>query len=265
GLNASGRAPYIITSEKVTTLGHEIIPDIGPLTWTVPGCVDGWQQLNSRFGKKSLKELLSPAITYAEIGFPVTEIISGDWQSSEEKLRAWDTSTQTFLSQGRAPRAGEMFRNPNLAKTLRLIGDYGKGAFYRGEIADKIVQYSQANGGYFSKQDFLDHTSTWVNPVAVDYRGYEIWEIPPNGQGITVLQMLNILEQFDIASLGHNSADYIHLFTETKKLVYGDRAKFSDDPEFSQVPIKELISKEYAIKQKDRINMNHVAQPETLN
>lgn len=257
GLNASGRAPYNITSEKVTALGHEIMPDNSPLTWTVPGCVDGWQQLNSRFGKKTLKELLSPAITYAEMGFSVTEIISGDWQASEGKLRAWDTSAQTFLPGGRAPRTGEMFRNPNLAKTLRLIGDYGKGEFYRGEIADKIVQYSQANGGYFTKQDFLDHTSTWVNPVSVDYRGYEVWEIPPNGQGITVLEMLNILEQFDIATLGHNSADYIHLFAEAKKLAYADRARYYADPEFSQVPVKELISKEYARKQKERIDMNH--------
>ncbi len=279
GLNASGRAPYDLTIEKVHSQGLKttsspyqgegcdevIMPDIGPLTWTVPGCVDGWQQLNSRFGKKTLKELLSPAITYAEIGFPVTEIISRDWQSCEEKLRAWDTSAQTFLPQGRAPRAGEMFRNPQLAKTLRLIGDYGKGEFYRGDITDKILQYSQANGGYFTKQDFLDHTSTWVNPIAVDYRGYEVWEIPPNGQGITVLEMLNILELFDIASLGHNSADYIHLFAEAKKLAYADRAKYYADPEFSQVPIKELISKEYAQKQREQIDMDCALQPETLN
>ncbi|AGA26888.1 gamma-glutamyltransferase [Singulisphaera acidiphila] len=246
GLNASGRAPYAATLDFYASKGLREIPAQGPLSWSVPGCVDGWDQLRRRFGSKDWPALLAPAIHYAEDGFPVSEIIADDWQSSARSLAKVPTTAATFLPGGKAPENGDIFRNPNLAASLRAIASDGRDAFYRGPIADAILAYSNQVDGLFARKDFDDHTSTWIQPVSTNYRGYEVWELPPNGQGIAALQMLNLLEPYDLKSLGANSAESLHLMIEAKKLAYEDRAKFYADPEFSKVPVAALISKEYA-------------------
>ncbi|MHC4875786.1 MAG: gamma-glutamyltransferase [Planctomycetota bacterium] len=259
GLNASGRSPFSLTRDVFTKQGLDQIPTYRPLSWSVPGCVDGWAQLTERFGSQSLAELLAPAIEYAESGFPVTEVIAGYWASAESRLAEWEDSATTYLPNGQALRNGEMFRNPHLASSYREIAEHGRDAFYRGAIADEIVAFSQRNGGYFEKRDFEDHSSEWVDPVSTDYRGHTVWELPPNGQGIAVLQMLNILEQFDVASLGHNSAELLHLLVEAKKLAFADRATFYADPAFGELPIEELISKEYSQRQRERMSLDRAA------
>jgi gamma-glutamyltranspeptidase / glutathione hydrolase len=248
GLNASGRAPYAATIEVLRGKGLKEIPVQGPLSWSVPGCVDGWDQLRTRFGTKTWAELLGPAISYAEHGFPVSEVIAADWHGAAPRLSQIPTSAACYLPGGRAPECGQVFQNPGLGRSLRAIARDGRDAFYRGSIASSIVAYSQQVGGLFALKDFEDHTSTWVEPVSTNYRGYEVWELPPNGQGIAVLQMLNLLEPYDLKSLGQNSAEALHLMIEAKKLAYEDRAKFYTDPEFSKVPVASLISKAYAAK-----------------
>jgi gamma-glutamyltranspeptidase/glutathione hydrolase len=259
GLNASGRSPFSLSRKVFADQGLDQIPTYGPLSWSVPGCVDGWAELADRFGSQPLAELLAPSIEYADGGFPVSEVIAGYWNSAESRLAEWEDSAMTYLPNGRALRQGEMFRNPHLAASYREIAEHGRDAFYRGSIADEIVAFSQRNGGYFSKQDFEEHSSEWLDPVSTDYRGHTVWELPPNGQGIAVLQMLNILEQFDVASLGHNSADLLHLIVEAKKLAFADRATFYADPAFGELPIAELISKEYAQRQRKRISFDRAA------
>jgi gamma-glutamyltranspeptidase/glutathione hydrolase len=246
GLNASGRAPGAATIDRFRSKGLEAIPVHGPLSWSVPGCVDGWDQLRRRFGTKSWSELLAPAIAYAELGFPVSEIIAAEWHGAEPSLREIPTSAACYLPGGRAPAKGSVFRNPGLARSLQAIAREGRDAFYRGTLADAIVRYSQSVGGLFSHQDFAEHTSTFVEPVSTNYRGYDVWELPPNGQGIAVLQMLNLLEPFDLKAMGAQSADALHRMIEAKKLAYEDRAKFYADPEFARAPIEALISKPYA-------------------
>ncbi len=257
GLNASGRAPAAATIELFKSKGLAEIPIHGPLSWSVPGCVDGWDQLRTRFGTKPWSELLAPAITYAETGFPVSEIIAADWHGAEEKLREIPSSAECYLPNGHAPKAGSIFRNPALARSLRSIAQDGRNAFYLGPIADAIVGYSQSAGGLFSQADFARHTSTFVEPVSTNYRGYDIWELPPNGQGIAVLQMLNLLEPFDLKSLGAQSAETLHLQIEAKKLAYEDRAKFYADPDFARVPVATLISKAYAAKRRAELSREH--------
>lgn len=254
GLNASGRSPYKLTREVFEKKGLSQIPTEGPLAWSVPGCVDGWAELSERFGRLPFKRLLQPAIQYGEEGFPVSEIIAGYWRGAVDELKKWPDSAETYLPDGRAPKAGEIFKNPNLARTYRLIAEGGRDAFYEGPIAEEIVAFSEANGGYFSLKDFADHTSTWVEPVSTTYRGHRVWELPPNGQGIAALQILNLLEPYDIAAMGHNSADFIHLYTEAKKLAFADRATYYADPEFADVPREELISKEYADRRRKLID-----------
>jgi gamma-glutamyltranspeptidase/glutathione hydrolase len=246
GLNASGRAPARATITWFKQHGYQEIPTTGPLSWSVPGCVDGWEELRKRFGTKTLAELLEPSIRYAEQGFPVPEVIAGYWRAAEPLLQRSPEASKTFLPHGRAPRTGELFRNPYLAQTYRELAEKGRDAFYRGRIAREIVAYSDRVGGLFTLQDFAEHTSTWVEPVSTTYRGYQVWELPPPGQGIAVLQMLNILEGYDLKSLGPNSADWWHLFIEAKKLAYADRARYYADPEFARIPLAELISKPYA-------------------
>ncbi|MBI2826120.1 MAG: gamma-glutamyltransferase [Planctomycetia bacterium] len=259
GLNGSGRSPYKLSREIFAQKGIKEIPTEGLLPWSVPGCVAGWDDLRVRFGTKSFKELLAPAIEYAEHGFPVTEIIAGGWASSQSSLKDWPDSAKTYLPGGRAPREGEMFRNPNLAASYRKITNQGRDAFYRGDIARAIVAFSEANGGYFSTKDFEDHTSDWVEPVSTNYRGYDVWELPPNGQGIAVLEILNLLEGYDLKSMGPGSADFIHLFIEAKKLAYADRAKFYADPAFNRLPTAELISKPYAERRRKLIDSKRAA------
>ncbi|MBM82713.1 MAG: gamma-glutamyltransferase [Planctomycetaceae bacterium] len=254
GLNGSGRSPYSLNREVFEKKGMKQIPINGPLAWSVPGCVDGWETLRKRFGTMEFSEILKSSIEYGETGFPVSEIIASSWAGAEDVLKKWPDSAATYLPGGKAPRVGEIFKNPSLAKSYRAIAEHGSDVFYKGKIAETIVRYSQENGGYFSMKDFADHTSTWVEPVSTTYRGHEVFELPPNGQGIAALEILNILEQHDVKSMGHNSAELIHLFVEAKKLAFADRAKFYSDPDFNRLPVKELISKEYAKRQAKRID-----------
>jgi gamma-glutamyltranspeptidase/glutathione hydrolase len=246
GLNASGRSPYAATREYFAKKGLTAIPDTGPLSWSVPGCVDGWDALRKRFGTMTFDRLLEPSIRYAEEGFPVTEVIAGYWRGAQNRLARHPDAAKTYLIDGRALRAGDLFKNPRLAKSYRAIAKDGRDAYYRGPIAREIVAFSEKNGGLFAMRDFEDNEPTWVDPVGTSYRGYDVWEIPPPGQGIAVLQMLNILEGYDLKKLGPESADYWHLLVEAKKLAYADRAQFYADPAFAQVPVAELISKRYA-------------------
>ena len=254
GLNASGRAPYAASIDLFQELGLDEIPTHGPLSWSVPGCVDGWDQLLRRFGTRTLAELLAPAIDYATKGFEVPPHIASTWKSHEEQLRETEPARETYLISGHAPEAGSTFTNPRLAATYRLLAKKGRDVFYRGAVAKKIVDFSRSAGGLFSLRDFRDHTSTWIDPVSTTYRGYTVWELPPPGQGIAVLQMLNILEGFDLARLGPDSADWWHLFIEAKKLAYADRAKFYADPDHARLPTKELISKRYAATRRKLID-----------
>lgn len=263
GLNASGRAPYAATLERYQSQGLKLIPTHGPLSWSVPGCVDGWDQLRTRFGTKGWAEILGPAIGYAEQGFPVSEIIAADWKGATRELAAIPTSAACFLPDGKAPATGTVFRNADLAQSLKTIVSGGRDAFYRGPIAEAIVAYSEKAGGLFAQKDFDEHTSTWVEPVSTNYRGYDVWELPPNGQGIAVLEMLNLLEPFDLKALGPQSAETLHLMIEAKKLAYEDRAKFYTDPEFAKVPVAALISKAYARQRLALISREHANEHPT--
>ncbi len=261
GLNASGRSPYALTLEEFKKRGLKKIPTFGPLSVSVPGCVDGWFELHKRFGKLPMKEILQPAIRYAREGFPVTQVIGYYWQRAEQRIKAmkevpeyYQNFVKTFLPNGRAPREGEIFRNPDLARTLETIAKEGRDAFYKGDIARTIDAYCKRVGSFLRYRDLAEHTSTWVEPVSTNYRGYDVWELPPNGQGIAVLQMLNILEAYDLKAMGHNSADYLHHLIEAKKIVYEDRAKFYSDPDFNELPIHQLISKEYAAERRKLLN-----------
>jgi gamma-glutamyltranspeptidase/glutathione hydrolase len=254
GLNASGRSPYKANRQLFDDKGLKEIPTTGPLSWSVPGCVDGWAELHRKFGTLKLADLLEPTIRYAEDGFPVTEVIAGYWRAAE-RMTSFPDTAKTYLVNGKAPRAGEVFKNPFLAKTYREIARGGRDAFYKGRIAREIVAFSDKNGGLFTLKDFADHTSTWVEPLSTTYRGYRVWEIPPPGQGIAVLQMLNLLEGYDLKKMGPRSADYWHLFLEAKKLAYADRARFYADPDFGKLPVKELITKPYAAQRRRLIDL----------
>ncbi len=242
GLNANGRSPMKATRQLFADRGLAEIPERGPLSWSVPGCVDGWDELRKKFGTKSFAELLTPVIRHANDGVVVPKVIGGYWKAAEkgDELRA------VYTVDGHAPKVGEVFKNPALAKTYQRIADGGRNAFYKGPIADALVTYSDAKGGLFQRKDFAGHTSEWVTPVSTSYRGYDVWELPPPGQGIAALQMLNLIEPHDLKKLGRNTADYWHLMVEAKKIAYADRAKFYTDPRFTKVPVTELISKAYA-------------------
>jgi len=257
GLNASGRSPYDWNLEKAGELGLDLIPAYSPLAWSVPGCVSGWAALVERFGRKSLAQILEAPVHYAREGFPVSPIIAGGWSVDAKR---YPTLAKTFAPDGKTPRYGDIFKNPDLAATFEIIAKGGADAFYKGEIAERIVKFSQSVGGYFSMRDFRDHTATWVEPVNANYRGFDVWEIPPNGQGISALQMLNMLETFDIASLAAGSAEQLHLFIEAKKLGFEDRAVYYTDPEFADVPVKWLISKEYGKARAKLINPKRAAE-----
>jgi gamma-glutamyltranspeptidase/glutathione hydrolase len=248
GLNASGRAPGKATCQYFKEKGLKEIPTNGPLSWSVPGCVDGWEELRSRFGTMALRELLAPSIEYAENGVPVPEVIAGYWRGVERMRDPGMRETFLLRDSGkeRSPRAGDLFKNPHLANSYRQIAVSGRDAYYKGEIAEKLVALSDKVGGLFTMKDFADHKSEWVEPVKTSYRGYDVWEIPPPGQGIAALQMLNLLEPHDLKKMGPNSPDYWHLLAESKKIAFADRAKFYTDPLFAKVPVNELISKEYA-------------------
>jgi gamma-glutamyltranspeptidase/glutathione hydrolase len=254
GLNASGRSPRSLKLEYFKERGYEFIPSFGPLPVSVPGCVDGWFEMHDMFGSLPMNIILQPAIDYARDGFPVTEVIAYYMARNTELLKAYPNIKEVYMPGGKAPEKGEVFKNPLLANTLEKIAIGGRNEFYRGSIAREIDDFMKKNGGFLSFEDLSRHHSEWVEPVSTTYRGYEVWELPPNGQGIAALQMLNILEGYDIASMGFGSVDYIHLFTEAKKLAYEDRAKYYADPAFSSVPVQQLISKKYAAERRKLIN-----------
>ncbi len=254
GLNASGRSPYGLSYDEMVQRvragrpadGPSLIPLIGPLPVSVPGCVDGWFELHDKFGKLPMGDVLAPAIRYAREGFPVSELIAYYWGRGGARLRDQPNFAGTFLPNGRAPRKGEIFRNPDLARTLERIASGGREAFYEGAIAETIDAFCRRVGCYLRARDLAEHHSTWVEPVSTNYRGYDVWELPPNGQGIAVLQILNLIESFDLRSMGHNTAPYLHHLVEAKKLAYEDRARFYSDPDFNDIPVETLVSKSYA-------------------
>lgn len=260
GLNGSGRSPRSLNLEWFRKNGYERIPSRGPLPVTVPGCVDGWFELHERFGALPMDRLLAPAIRYAREGFPVSEVIAYYWERNARVLRDFPGFAETFLPEGRAPRPGEVFRNPDLARTLETIARGGRDAFYRGAIARRVAQAVQAAGGFLTEEDLAAHRSEWVEPIFTDYRGVRVFELPPNGQGITALEMLNILEGYDVRCWGFGSVDHLHHFVEAKKLAFEDRARFVADPDFAALPLDRLLSKEYAADLRRRIDPSRAAQ-----
>lgn len=260
GLNASGRSPESLTLDYFIKEGYNRIPSHGPLPVSVPGCVDGWFELHEKFGKLSMQEVLKPAINYAQNGFPVTELIAYYWQGNARYLQKFPNFKEIFMPGGNAPKKGEIFKNPYLAETLSKIAGQGREYFYKGEVAHIIDKFMKEQGGFLSYKDLAKHHSEWVEPISTNYRGYDVWELPPNGQGTAALQILNILEGFDIASMGFGSSDYIHHFIEAKKLAFEDRAKYYADPDFADIPLDWLISKEYGMERAKLINPNSAAR-----
>lgn len=260
GFNGSGRAPESLTIEVYKEKGLKYAPFLGPLPITVPGTVDGWFAMHEKFGKLSMQEILQPAIDYGNNGFPVSEVIA--WQMNDDWPRMQDIPgfRQTYMPNGKStPQKGEVFKNPDLARTYDMIAKQGRDAFYKGEIARTMDAFMKKHEGYLSYEDLANHEGEWVEPVSTNYRGYDVWELPPNGQGIAALQMLNILEGYDLAAMGFGSADYLHVLTEAKKLAYEDRAKFYADLAFNEIPVDYLISKEYAAERRKLIDMNQAA------
>ena len=260
GLNASGPAPRNITIDYFVKQGLKKIPPYGPLPVTVPGAVDGWVKLHEKFGKMDFKLLFEPTIEYAKSGFPVTETIAYYLDRSQKRFENYPNFNDVWAKNGRMPQKGEIFKNPQLAKTLEVIASKGRAGFYEGPIARTMADFIQSQGGFLTYEDLASFHSEWTPPVSSNYRGYEVWELPPNGQGIAALQILNMLENYDLKSLGLFSAEYIHLFTEAKKLAFADRAKYYADPLFEKIPVKELISKSYAKERIKLIDANHVAK-----
>ncbi len=259
GFNGSGRSPKSLDRDYFVERSMDYIPFTGPLPVSVPGCVDGWFQMHNKFGKLEMRDVLKPAIEYARNGFPVSEVIAYEMSTSTARRQNLPGFAETYMPGGSAPRKGQIFKNPDLGNTYEKIANGGRDAFYKGEIAKTIDQYMKKHGGMLRYEDMASHSSNWVEPISTDYRGYEVWELPPNGQGTAALQMLNILEAYDIRSMGFGSADYLHVLTEAKKLAYEDRAKFYADPEFNQLPTEELISKEYADERRKLISMDDAA------
>lgn len=261
GLNASGRSPRAVSLDELKARSeNERIPRLGPLAVTVPGCVDGWNELHTRFGRARWADLFAPAIELAREGFAVTENIAESWRGALLGNIAHQPGfLETFSHGGNAPQKGEIWRNPALAYTLEAIANEGGAEFYQGVIAQKSVAWLQQHGGLLTAADFSAHYSTWAEPVSTLYRGYDVWELPPNGQGIAALQMLNILEAYDLRGMGFGSVDYMHHFIEAKKLAFEDRAKFYADPDFASVPVKGLISKEYAATRRSLLDSKRAA------
>ena len=254
GLNASGRAPMAMTLEYFQENGIEKIPSFGPLPVSVPGAVDGWYELHGRYGRLPMKDILAPTIEYARNGFPVSEVIAHYFQSNKKRIGHYPGFAETYMSSGDVPKKGEMFRNPRLANTLESIAEKGRDEFYKGDIARKIDAYMAEQGGLLTYDDLAAHESEWVTPVSTNYRGWDVYELPPNGQGIAALQILNILEGFDIASMGFGSAEYVHTLVEAKKLAFEDRAKYYVDMDFAEVPVDWLVSKQYADERRQLIS-----------
>jgi gamma-glutamyltranspeptidase/glutathione hydrolase len=259
GLNASGRSPKSLELDYFVKEGYDKIPALGPLPVSVPGCVDGWFELHSKFGKMPMNKILAPAIKYAEEGFPVSELIAYYMQRSVPYYirQGFPNVAATYTLDGeQAPGKGDIFKNPQLADTYRKLAESGRDAYYKGDIARTITDFIKEQGGFLSYDDLASHQSEWVEPVFTNYRGYDVWELPPNGQGIAALQMLNILEGYDIAAMGFGSPEYIHHFVEAKKLAFEDRAKYYADMDFADVPVETLVSKAYADERRKLISPN---------
>jgi gamma-glutamyltranspeptidase/glutathione hydrolase len=259
GFNGSGRSPQSLDIEYFTSRGMEGIPLFGPLAVSTPGAVDGWFMLHEKFGKLPMTEILAPAIRYGREGFPVSEVIAYEMATNYQNKVDLPGFAATYLPNGRPPKKGEVFVNADLANTYEQIAKEGRDAFYKGDIARTIDAFMKEHGGFLSYEDLAAHTGEWVEPVSTNYRGYDVWELPPNGQGTAVLQMLNILEGYDIEAMGFGSAEYLHVLTEAKKLAYEDRAKFYADPAFNKLPIEALISKAYAAKRRELIDLSKAA------
>ena len=260
GLNASGPAPMNLSIDYFEQQGLKKIPAYGPLPVTVPGAVDGWVKLHEKFGKLKFKSLFEPTIEYAEKGFPITETIAYYLDKSQKRFEKYPNFSEVWIKNGRMPQKGEIFKNPQLANTLRIIAEKGREGFYEGEIAQTMANFVQAQGGFLTYDDLARFHSEWTQPVSSNYRGYDVWELPPNGQGIAALQLLNILENYDLKKMGLFSSEYIHLFTEAKKIVFADRAKYYADPNFSNIPVNELISKSYAKERAKLINFDKASK-----
>ena len=246
GLNASGRSPKSLDIEYFREQGMEKIPAFGPIPVSVPGAVDGWFELHKQFGSQSMETILAPAINYAENGFPVTELIGYYLQGTSRRFKDYPNFESTYMPGGKALEKGDVFKNPQLANTYSILAKEGRDAFYKGSIAKTIADFIKEQGGFLAYEDLESHTSEWVEPLSCNYRGYDVWELPPNGQGTAALQILNIMENFDVRSMGFGSSEYIHHFTEAKKIAFEDRAKFYSDPAFNELPIEALISESYA-------------------
>ena len=257
GLNASGRSPEGLTLQWFKDNGHEKIPALGPLPVSVPGAVDGWFELHGKFGKMKMADLLAPAIRYAEEGFPVSELIAYYMGRSVPYYmkQGFPNVEETYTVNGKAPVKGQVFKNPLLAGTYRTLAKKGRDAYYKGEIAETIAAFIKEQGGFLSKEDFAKHRSEWVEPVSVNYRGYDVWELPPNGQGIAALQMLAIIEGFDFTDIEFGSAEHLHIVNEAKKLAFEDRAKYYADMDFAEVPVQELVSEAYAAERRKEIDL----------
>ena len=259
GLNASGPAPKKLSLEYFQKNNLSEYPEFGPLPVTVPGAVAGWSELHKKFGKLPIKRLLKPTIAYAREGFPVTETIAYYFTLNKQRFQDYPNFKEVWMANGDVPKTGEIFKNPALGNTLETLADKGLSEFYTGDIARITADFIQAQGGFLSYDDLASYRPEWVQPISTDYRGYEVWELPPNTQGLATLQILNILEGFNLAELGLYSTEYIHLFIEAKKLAFADRAKFYADPRFAKLPIETLLSKDYATKRRQEINPKKAA------
>jgi gamma-glutamyltranspeptidase/glutathione hydrolase len=257
GYNGSGRSPKSLTMQYFVDHDIKEIPALGPLPVNVPGCVDAWFALHDKFGKLPMKDDLAPAIRYAREGFPITELIAHYWKLSVPRLSKFPGFIEQMTIDGRAPEKGEIWKNANLANTLEMIANGGRDAFYKGKIAHVIGDYFKANGGFLSYEDMAAHKGEWVEPIKTNYRGYDIYELPPNGQGLAALEILNTLEGYDLKKYGFGSPEHVHLFVEAKKLAWEDRAHLYADPDFFMAPLDKLLSKEYAAEQRKKISMDH--------
>ncbi|MFW9923656.1 MAG: gamma-glutamyltransferase [Candidatus Thorarchaeota archaeon] len=260
GLNASGWSPKNLTLDYFKEKGLKEIPTTGILSVSVPGAVSGFEKALNEFGTMSFKDVLAPAIYYAENGFPVSELVGYSWHRAIEKLSQHPASAKNYLLDGRAPKIGEVFYSPDIAKTFKAIAKGGAEEFYKGSITKKIVDFISKNEGFFSLEDFAAYEAEWVKPISSSYKEFEMFQIPPNGQGIATLLQLNILKGFELDNLIHNSAQYLHLLIEAKKLAWADLRTFASDPNFNKLPINELLSEEYSQKQRDRIDLNKAGE-----
>ncbi|MCF8042154.1 MAG: gamma-glutamyltransferase, partial [Desulfarculaceae bacterium] len=261
GLNASGRAPAAASVEAYRAQGHETVPTTGAMSVTVPGALSGWAEALERYGTMGLDTLLAPAITYAEKGFPVSEVIAGEWAQAQGLLRRDPAAAAAYLIDGKAPQAGQVISNPGLARTYRRIAEQGPELFYRGELAEAIAACVRAGGGLMAPDDLAAHTNQWVEPVALDYRGHTVLELPPNGQGVTALEILNILAGYDLAGLEPGGAEYLHLLGEAIKIAFGDRDRYITDHAFSPVPVDSLLSPSYGAACREMIRPGAVLAP----